>query len=108
GEFTFNFSAKDYAGNEVSHSYLTRIDRTKPIIALGNSDNTLTNNPSYTLAVIVDDHSPVTVEVLHNGNSVLVTEEPVFDLNVTLAEGINTFEVRAVDFASNVAEVVKL
>lgn len=108
GEWTLNFSAKDFAGNEATHSHIVRIDRTKPVIVLGNSDNTLTNNPSYTLPVIVDDHSPIQVQVFHNGHQVLATDEAVFDLNVTLVEGINTFEVRAIDAASNEALAVKL
>lgn len=108
GEWTFLFKGKDFAGNSVEYTQVTRIDRTAPIVAILNEDNTLTNNPTYNLIVTTEDHSPVTVNILQNGEAVYTTSDPLINFETTLIEGINTFEVQVVDAAGNIASPVKL
>jgi len=108
GEWTLNFLGKDFAGNEATHSHIVRVDRTAANLAILNPDNQLTRFPDYALDVVVDDHSPTTTTVLHNGNVILITDEKAFTVNLQLVEGQNSFEVICTDAAGNVSAPARL
>ncbi len=104
GNYAVTYNGADFAGNPATAVLKTiHYDKTLPKIALFNLDNILTNNPSYKMSISVADVSPINSRILQNGNEVFQTADYSFDYSATLVEGINTFEVQAVDAASNVA-----
>jgi len=111
GLYKLSLSAKDFAeNNSIPFPEVRdfRIDRTLPEVALNTSDNQITNNPSFDLPIVITDHSPVSVKIIHNGQLIHETAEVDFSFTSTLVEGINKFEVHVVDAAGNIAEITKL
>jgi hypothetical protein len=84
--------------------YPVRIDRTKPVIELGQDDNQLTNVPSFDLPIKVTDHSPVSIKVYRNEELVGESEEAEYVQSVPLQEEDNKIVVKVVDAAGNESE----
>lgn len=109
GVWNLTLKGSDFAENSAPDIIRSiQIDRTVPIIQLGTTDNQLTNIPEFIIPIAITDHSPVSVHILHNGQLIYNGADKIFDFNVTLVEGINTFEVHAVDAAGNMAVAQKL
>lgn len=111
GAYTFRLSGADLAGNEADGSpYLVsfRVDRTSPVISLGVQDHLLTRNANFEIPILVTDRSPTIVSVVHNGTNIFqgqVISQPVV---AHLREGLNIFEITAVDAAGNEAAPISL
>ena len=111
GQYQFRVSATDLAGNTaVGSPSLSefRIDRSAPIVTLGLQDHILTRVSAFVLPVTISDRSPATTTVTHNGATVYQGEEPILNVAVALSEGLNVFEVSAVDAAGNASETQRL
>ena len=107
GSYTISSIVSDYAGNQ-SELYTREffIDRTKPTLATDQSDNVLTNNPSFMFDISVTDDSPVSTKVLLNDIHVETYEGESFTVSLTLGEGTNKISIISEDAAGNVSEVL--
>ncbi|MFA6237880.1 MAG: RHS repeat-associated core domain-containing protein [Bacteriovorax sp.] len=104
GDHEITYSGSDFAGNSATVNLKTiHFDKTAPLIFLFATDNVLTNNPTYKIALTIADASPTQTKVIQNGMEVYSSTETAIDYDATLAEGINTFEIQSIDAAGNVA-----
>lgn len=104
GDYEITYNGSDFAGNNATSILKTiHYDITPPTIFLYATDNILTNNPSFNIALIVNDHNPIETRILQNGNEIFLSNDSSISYDATLAEGINTFEIQSVDAAGNVA-----
>lgn len=100
GTNSFVITSVDAAGNQISADLNSIIlDAVGPVIVLGQSDNQLTNNSSFSLPVTVIDLFGVTTTILQNGFEVYQGTQSIFTANLTLTGGINVIQVTLVDQA---------
>ncbi|MEK6628422.1 MAG: hypothetical protein AABY53_07330, partial [Bdellovibrionota bacterium] len=104
GLYALTANVKDMALNEALPNVINfRIDRTVPKIAVGVSENALTNQLTYQVPIGIEDLSPTTTKVYVNEELQLSTPSVFFTatLNLTL-EGTNLVKVVSEDMAGNV------
>jgi hypothetical protein len=73
------------------------------VVFLASQGNILTSQPLYHLRFTILDASSVSYDVIQNGRVIAQSGNLAFDSNITLDEGINNFEIKAVDAAGNIA-----
>lgn len=104
GAYEITYNGADFAGNTATSLLKTiHYDINAPIIYLYATDNVLTNNPIFNLAITIAENNPVQTRVLQNGQEVFVSTDSSFSYDATLLEGINSFEIQSVDAAGNIA-----
>ncbi len=99
GDHTIRVVGTDVAGNEATADVLVLVDRSAPVVTShAPSEDVVTNDASIEVAGIVeDDHgiAAITIAGQPAGSG------PDFAQVVSLANGVNTIEVRATDRAGN-------
>lgn len=104
GDYEITYKGADFAGNGVTSVLKTiHYDVTAPTVNVYSLGNILTNLKQYHLNFTVLDKSPISYEVLQNGKLIAQRSNLMFDEMITLEEGVNTFEIKAVDAAGNLA-----
>lgn len=111
GLYTLTAEVESFNGVKAQPQPLTRsfrIDRTAPQLTVAQTDNQLTNNPTFDLPISVVDDSPVTVRIIHNGKLVAEHNNDELVHPLALEEGSNSIEVSAEDAAGNTSEIYSL
>lgn len=101
----FTITSEDYAGNitTVSLNLNFRLDTEKPIITLNKTDNIFTNDPAFSLGIVVEDEGEVKTRVYLNGAQVSESDQKSFRASMNLNLGKNRIEVTSIDKAGNIA-----
>jgi len=109
GNHSATFSASDNDGNDASGvTIVFTVDTVAPTLDVTSpADNSITNNPTCTVAGTTNDamSSPVTVKI--NGVSATVAADGTFSKDITLTEGVNTLTIVATDTAGKSTTVTR-
>jgi hypothetical protein len=106
GPNTVGIRVTDLAGNEASDMRTINLDQDAPVITIATpADNMNTKQSWIDVTGTVDDQSTVTLEVDAANPMAALMNDNNFSLTVGLVYGINTVEVTATDFASNISRV---
>lgn len=108
GDIEIIVRGADVSGNKaqaVSRTFT--YDSTKPLISSTLVENTVLGIKELSFTVNIQDASGTSTKVLHNGVIVSETNLKEFQVEVELANGANTFEIQAVDEATNIATPLK-
>lgn len=107
GENSFYAKATDQAGNEgqVTDTFKIYFDNEKPELSLESPSDGETFYGSGQRQVNIKGSTDPDAEVFINDRFVTVSDDGTFSFATTLSEGINDFNIRAVDKASNETSV---
>jgi hypothetical protein len=103
GDNTIEAKAKDTAGNESTKTKLIKIifDNTEPSLEnLGPTDGASFYG-SGQRQLVIKGNTNEKVNLLINEKVVSVKDDGTFSYATTLSEGVNSFEVKAIDMAGN-------
>lgn len=99
GSNTFNFVATDLAGNisEFAVNFNVEVPTGYVHIMSDLSGNQILSNDQFSFGISVDSLYPTTTVVRQNGVTVFESSDSYMQVNVTLNEGVNYFEVTTTD-----------
>jgi len=82
------------------------VDVTPPMVIVLTQGNLLTNQPQFNIQATITDESPVTVTISQNGIQVFSSNQYNLSYQATLQEGMNNFQIQAVDYFGNTSAPV--
>lgn len=106
GENTFAASAKDLAGNESQKSkeYTIIFDNQAPILDISSPSDGTTFYGSKQRQILIEGKTEIGASLTINDRFVSVAEDGTFVFGTSLADGNNTFNIKAEDKAGNKTE----
>jgi len=110
GANTFVLKSYDSFGNETNPSYIgdIKLDSTIPQIVSNNASDLFTNRPTFNLTYSVLESGGVTSKVFKNGTDVHSSTSKSVSTEIALSPGLNNFQIKATDAASNEAIPVSI